>query len=315
MNTDQVVLTRAARKKLSRNILARKPNRQKVEPWLLLTPIMVLVAGFVLYPVLHALWISVHDVSVFQMGQAAFVGLGNFAAAFTNPDFLTALRNSGIWTFGSVAIQLFTGTIGAVILNQRIRGRGVIRGLVLLPWATPSVLAALMFLWILDPNRGIADNLLGLIGYHGPRIAWLSNPHTALPSLMFIDIWQGIPFFAVMILAALQSVPSDLQEAAKIDGASSWRSFTNVTLPLIMPTILITTILRLIWTANYMDLALVLTSGGPGTSTLTLPLLSYLTAYKETNFGEGSAFAVIQVLILLVLVFFYFRQLKRSELV
>jgi multiple sugar transport system permease protein len=171
-----------------------------------------------------------------------------------------------------------------------------------------------MWMLILDPNQGIVNFILQSLGLQSTPHAWLADPTTAMPTLMAIDIWQGIPFFAVMILAALQGVPGELLEAAKIDGANAWQTYWRVVLPLIMPTLMITIILRLIWTANYFDLILILTNGGPANATLTLPLLSYHTAYSGFDFGLAAALGVVQAAILAVLVIFYVRQIRKSEL-
>jgi ABC-type sugar transport systems, permease components len=283
-------------------------------PWLMLSPAIILIVGFVAYPAVNALVMSTTDATIFTQGAAKFVGLDNYKEVFSSEDFPIAFRNSLIWTFGNVACQLLFGMIGALLLNQRMRGRAIARGLVLLPWATPSVLIALMWLWILDPNLGIFNAILSWVTGSQIDVAWLATQDTALPTLMFIDIWQGVPFFAVMILAALQGVPAELHEAAKIDGASTWQAFWRVTFPLILPTILITTILRLIWTSNYFDLMLVLTGGGPGTSTLTIPLSAYITAYRGSDFGTASALATVQAALMMVLIVFYIRQVRKSEI-
>lgn len=288
--------------------------RKRGIPWLMLTPAIVILGGFIIYPAVNAIYLSLTSTNLLNISAQKFVGLENFRRILQRPDFWESLRNSAIWTFGNVAFQLVVGMIGALILNAKFRGRGFIRGLVLLPWATPSVLVALMWLWILDPNLGVANHLLHSLGITHSPIAFLSEPNTALPTLMGIDIWQGIPFFAVMILAALQGVPGDLLEAARIDGASVWVTYWRVVLPLIMPTVLITVMLRLIWTANYFDLILVLTNGGPANASLTLPLNAYLTAYKGTDLGSGAALGVVQALLLAVLVVIYMRRVRKSEL-
>jgi len=144
-------------------------------------------------------------------------------------------------------------------------------------------------------------------------LSWLSEPSTALPALIMVDVWQGIPFFAVMILAALQGVSGELLEAARVDGCGAVRAFLHVVVPSIMPTILITLLLRIIWTANYVDLAYILTGGGPAEATTTLPLQAYLTAYKGADFGRGASYAVIQALLLMVFIVIYVRLSRRSE--
>lgn len=289
---------------------------QKGLPWLMLAPLLIVTCGFIIYPAINALYLSLTDTNLLNLNAPDFVGFSNFMTQFGSDTFWTSLRNSAQWTFGNVACQLLLGMVGALLLNAKFRGRGVIRGLVLVPWATPSVLVALMWMWILDPNLGVLNRILHGVGLQGANpVAWLADRHTALPTLMFIDIWQGIPFFAIMILAALQGVPGELHDAAKVDGANPWKTYWRIVLPLIMPTVLITVILRLIWTANYFDLILILTNGGPANATLTLPLDAYQTAYKASDFGGGATLGVVQAILLAILVFFYMRQVRRLELI
>lgn len=292
----------------------RGPQNPGWIPWVMLAPAAVVIAGLILYPAANAIWLSLTSTNLLNTAQQQFVGLDNFREVFASKEFYVALRNSAVWTIGNVFFQLVLGTAGALILNSKIRARGMIRGLVLVPWATPSVLIALMWMWMLDPNLGIINRILQSLGLQQQAHAWLADPATALPTLMVIDVWQGVPFFAVMILAALQGVPGELLEAAKIDGANAWQTFWRVVLPLITATLLITTILRLIWTANYFDLMLILTNGGPANATLTLPLLAYHTAYRGFDFGQAAALGVVQAAILAVLIVFYVRQIRRSEL-
>lgn len=280
----------------------------------MLAPALLLLGGFILYPAFNAFYLSFTSTNLLNVSAQRFIGLDNFTEMFARSDFYQSLRISLVWTFGNVAFQLILGMVGALILNAKLRGRGLIRGIVLLPWATPSVLVALMWLWILDPNLGIVNDILQAIGLQNEPMAWLANERTALPTLMAIDIWQGVPFFAVMILAALQGVSADLLEAARIDGAGAWQTYWRVVLPLIMPTVLITVMLRLIWTANYFDLILVLTNGGPANATLTLPLNAYITAYKGSDLGGGAALGVVQALLGAVLIVVYMRQVRKSEI-
>ncbi len=288
--------------------------RKQGFPWLMLAPAIIILGGFIIYPAINAIHLSLTSTNLLNIDGQVFVGFDNFFRIFQRPDFWESLRNSAVWTFGNVAFQLVFGMLGALLLNAKFRGRAIIRGIVLLPWATPSVLVALMWLWILDPNLGIINHVLRSIGVITQPIAFLADQHSALPTLMFIDIWQGIPFFAVMILAALQGVPGELLEAARIDGANAWKTYWQVVLPLIVPTVLITVILRLIWTANYFDLILVLTNGGPANASLTLPLNAYITAYRGADLGGAAALGVVQAALLAVLVVFYMRQIRKSEI-
>ena len=270
---------------------------------------MLLVIG---YPVVRAVWLSFQDFNVLRPARTTFAGLQNYLEVFQNPLFVTALQNSLIWVTGAVSLQLLFGFMGALLLNKQFLGRNVVRGLLLVPWATPSVLVALMWMWMLDGNYGVINDLLQRVGIIEFYVPWLATTQTALPTLIVVDVWQGIPFFAVMILAALQSIPSDIKEAALIDGANAWQSLRHITIPFILPAILITTVLRIIWTANYMDLMFVMTNGGPGFATTTLPFFAYVTAYRQLEFGQGATIAITQALLLIGVILVYIRLLRRQ---
>ncbi|WP_353650153.1 sugar ABC transporter permease [Nakamurella sp. A5-74] len=292
---------------------ARRRRRIKdFEAYLLLGPALVLVGIFAGYPLLRSVWYAFNEANLFE-GIVKFVGFDNFGSVVTDRDFGTFAGNTAVWTFGAVAIQLVCGLGAALLMNQRFVLRGVFRGLAMIPWATPSVLVALMWLWILDPNHGILNKVLLGLNLIDQPLELLSSPGTALPTLIMIDVWQGVPLFAVMILAALQGVPPDLREAAAVDGCGRFATFRSVVLPVILPTIMITTLLRLIWTANYVDLVLIMTQGGPGTSSTTWALESYITAYKSADLGKGAAYAVLQAVILCIFVAMYLRMTRRSE--
>lgn len=289
----------------------RRQRRGAVAPLALLAPAVVLVLVFAGYPLVRSIWFSFNDVSVFT-GVLSFVGFENFASVLGTREFMPTLGRTAAWTFGAVSLQLVGGLCLALMLNNRFPMRGVYRGLIMIPWATPSVLVALMWKWVLDPNNGVLNEWLLGLGVIAQPIEFLSQNATALPTLIMIDVWQGIPLFAIMILAALQAVSGELKEAAQIDGCGPVSVFLHVVLPAILPTILITTLLRLIWTSNYVDLIFILTGGGPGTSSTTLALESYLTTYKSSEFGEGAAYAVIQALFLVIFIALYVRLTRKD---
>ena len=288
-------------------------GRSWLLPLFLLSPALVLLLGIVAYPIARAVWLSFHRLEILRPDLSQYVGFDNYRALLQDSVMRIALQNSAIWVAGVVLFQFVGGLVGALILNRKFPGRAVVRGLALIPWATPSVLVALMWTWMLDGNYGLINDLLVKAGILSRFQPWLAQPWSALPAVILADVWQGIPFFAVMLLAALQAIPDDLFEAARIDGASPWRVFQHVTLPLLLPTILITTMLRMIWTANYMDLIMIMTGGGPGYSSLTVPLHAYYTAYKRLDFGYGSTIAIVQVIILAGAIVFYLRQLRKNE--
>jgi multiple sugar transport system permease protein len=281
-------------------------------PFIFLSPTLLLILVFVAYPFVRSVWLSLTNTSLLG-GTLGVVWFDNFKTIFTDPNFGKYATNSVFWTVGGVALQLIFGVLGALLLNQRFRLRGLVRGLAMIPWATPSVLVALIWLWLLDPNHGLINAILTSTGIVHQPVSWLASPSTALPTLIAVDAWQGIPFFAVMVLAALQAVPEELKESARTDGCGVFRVFWYVTVPSILPTVLITVVLRLIWTANYIDLAYVLTGGGPGISSTTLPLQSYLTAYKQGALGQGAGYAVIQAAVLAIFVIIYLRLTSRKD--
>ena len=290
----------------------RRKRRFNATSLIFLSPTLVLLIVFVAYPFLRSIWLSFTSSSLLA-GTLGFVGGSNYAAILADSNFWTYVGNSLAWTLGGVSLQLVFGMVGALLLNQKFKLRGVVRGLAMIPWATPSVLVALIWLWMLDPNHGLIDAFLLKTGLIHSPIAWLSSPQSAMPTLIGIDAWQGIPFFAIMILAALQGVPDELKESARTDGAGVLGVFRHVVLPAIVPTVLITVVLRLIWTANYVDLAYVLTGGGPGYATTTIPLESYLTAYKSGDLGQGSAYAMIQAVVLAILIAIYLRLTRQKD--
>jgi multiple sugar transport system permease protein len=268
-------------------------------PWLLLAPALLITGLYVLFPVAQALWLSVHYVNLFHPRLRPFVGLANYLHALADPLFWHSLFNSFVWVFGSVSMQFLLGLGAALLLNRSFAWRGVARALVVVPWALPSVIIGLLWTWMLDFNLGIVNELSIRLGLITQPIAWLSRPDTAMVAVMLAVIWQGFPFFAVTLLAGLQGIPAELYEAAALDGAGAVGKFWHVTLPGLASVILTALLLRTIWVANSLDLILVMTGGGPGTATQTLPLHAMLTAWSGGDYGKGSALAVILTLILL----------------
>jgi multiple sugar transport system permease protein len=191
------------------------------------------------------------------------------------------------------------------LLNRSFAWRGLARTLIVVPWALPSVIIGLIWTWMLDFNLGVLNQILVRLGVLSGSVAWLAQPNTAMAAVILAVVWQGFPFFAVTLLAGLQSIPIDLYEAAAIDGAGAFNRFRYVTLPGLAEVIATTLLLRMIWVSNSLDLILVMTGGGPGTATQTLPLHAFLTAWSGGNYGQGSALAVLLTLILLGVVVFH----------
>ncbi|HUZ63562.1 MAG TPA: sugar ABC transporter permease [Acetobacteraceae bacterium] len=277
----------------------------RATPWLMLAPALAATALLVLAPVADTLWMSVHDVVLFHPLSQPFVGLANYARLAADPAFWHSLGNSLIWVIASVSLQFALGFAAALLLNRRFAWRGIARGLIVVPWALPGVLIALIWSWMLDFNLGVINTLAVRLGLLAHPIAWLAQPDTAMAAVILALVWQGFPFFAVTLLAGLQSIPSEHYEAAALDGAGRFGAFIHVTLPGLSGVIATAVLLRMIWVANSLDVILVMTGGGPGTATETLPLYAFLKAWTGLDYGYGSALAVVLTLLLLSVVILY----------
>jgi len=241
--------------------------------------------------------------------ELRYIGFENYIKILNDPAFHTALLNSLKWVFVTVPSQLIIGLILALLLNRNFKGRGLIRSICMIPWVTSGVVIALMWSWIYNANFGVLNDILIKLGIIKSSIAFLANSSTALNSQIIVMIWQGIPFFTVMLLASMQSIPLDLYEAADVAGANALQKFRYITFPFIVPTIFITTLLRFIWVTNNVDIIYLMTQGGPGFSSLTLSVYAYMKAQKSMDFGYASALAVYGTLFMSVLMIIYVRRL------
>jgi multiple sugar transport system permease protein len=262
--------------------------------------------------VLQTFWMSLHDFVLFRPANVPFVGLGNFARAFTDPVFWTAAWNSVIWIVFVVGLQFVLGLGTALLLNQSFWWRGLARALVIIPWALPSVITALMWSWMYDYDLGVINDALTRLGILDAPIAWLARADTTLGAVILALVWQGFPFFAVMILAGLQTVPGELLDAAEIDGANAFQRLHKVVLPSIAEVIATALLLRTIWVANSLDVILVMTGGGPGYTTYTVPLYAFLKAYTSMEFGYAAALSLIMTALLLLVIYAYVRRAARE---
>ena len=279
--------------------------RRVATPWVFLAPALVATAVLVLLPVLNTLWLSLHQVILFRPRSRPFVGLENYAKALADPVFWEALRHSLVWVVCAVTLQFSFGFMAALLLNRSFPWRGIARALIVVPWALPSVIIGLIWTWMLDFNLGVLNHLGVRLGLLSASVPWLAQAGTAMASVVLAVMWQGIPFFAVTLLAGLQAIPAELYEVASIDGAGIWAKFRHITLPGLAGVIATALLLRMIWVANSLDLILVMTGGGPGTATQTLPLHAFLTAWSGGNYGQGSALAVMLTILLLGVVITY----------
>ena len=289
-----------------------RPLAVRVLPYAMLSPAVLVVLAIVFAPMLQTAWMSLHEYVLFRPNDFDFLGLDNYRSALGDEVFWISLRHTVIWIGVTIPAQLLLGLVTAMLLNQDFPWRALARALIIIPWALPSVVIALMWVWIYDSNYGVMNDFLFRLGLIEQVVPWLADPDTALGAIILTLTWQGFPFFAVMILAGLQSIPRSYYEAAAIDGASAWRQFWHITLPGISGVLVTAVLLRTIWVANSFDVIFVMTGGGPGYATYTLPLYAFLTARTNLNFGYGSALAVLFTLLLMGLVAVYLRRTQKA---
>lgn len=281
-------------------------------PYLLLSPAVLATLALVFYPMLQAFATSLFHNILWKPRDVRFVGLDNYLAVVQDPVAWSSLGRTALWIGITVPLQLLLGLATALLLNQEFRWRGLARSLILIPWALPSVVIGLMWSWIYHPQVGLLNDLLLRVGILEAAMPWLADPATALYSIILALVWQGFPFFAIMILAGLQTIPANLYEAAAIDGATAWQQFREITLPGLKGVLVTAVMLRLIWVANSIDVIYVMTGGGPGYATQTLPLYAFKRTYASMDFGYGTALAVTFSLLLLLLIVAYLRRAGRG---
>jgi multiple sugar transport system permease protein len=282
-----------------------------LEPYLFLLPLLVVLLGLAAYPLLNGIYTSFTDREVAKAGH--FIGFGNFVKLLAEPAYRIAVRNSILLTTGAVATKLVLGLACAVLLTQRFPMRGIVRTLAFLPWAVPGLVAALGWRWLFDEQAGVFNAIVLMTGLSDRPIDFLSDPDIALVSIGVATVWQGLPFFMLMFIAGLATVPVELYEAAAIDGASPWQRFRRVTLPSIADVIAVTVMLSSIWTFNSFQMVYILTGGGPADRTQILPTLAYEFGMRRNLLGEGAAVITSFTPLFLGVIFLLTRRMLREK--
>ena len=270
--------------------------------WLMTAPSILLIALVALYPIIYAIWLSLHEYSLIQAGLSRWAspaGLGNYIDAFKDSEFWSAVRVTIIFTIVSVFFETLIGLGMAMAMHAAFKGQGILRTVVLVPWAVLTVVTAIMWKSIFDANLGFVNALLGT------NTVWLGEEPQALMVMIFADVWKTAPFMALLLLAGLQVIPSEIYEAAKVDGATTMQRFWRITMPLLTPALLVALIFRTMDALRAFDLPKVLTNGANGTTTLSL--LSQRTFQENRLYGEGSAIAILTFILVMIVAFAYIR--------
>ncbi len=297
---------------LRRPLLSRRA-RELLLGYLYLLPVVVCLGGTVFFPILKAIQMSLYNHVLIRPQDYRFVGLGNYGRLVGDQTFWLSLWNSFVWVFGSVSLQFLGGFAAALLLHQSFRGRAFVRTVTLIPWIVPGVVVALIWEWLYQPNYGVINDLLFRLGWLTERVAWLSDPALAMPAVIATNVWRGVPFFAIMLLAGLQAIPDELYEAAWVDGAGAGQRFLHVTLPLLRPIIVVATATRVVWTFNYADLIFVMTSGGPANATQITSTYTLLQAYSNLDFGYAATLSVVLLVVMLAFTVLYLRVTRGVE--
>lgn len=264
-------------------------------------PALIVLFMLIAYPVAYTGLLSITD------NKGSFVGLDNFAAVLKPKVTTQALVNTVWWVLGSIIFQVIFGVAAAVLLNQNFVGRAVVRSITLIPWVIPGIVAATTWAWMFHTEFGIINYMLTGPGIIDKPIGWLTNKDTVLPVLIAINVWKLFPFVAIMVLAGLQSIPNDLYEAARVDGASFWEEVWHIMLPGVRPVITAVTLLLVIWGLNSITIIYAVTKGGPANKTLITPIQIFRLAFENVAFNQAAALSVMFFAVTIVIVFIYIR--------
>lgn len=298
---------------------SRRRWGRRLEPYTLVAPAILVLGLFFLAPTMYNIFLSFRDVTLFELGEGGtWIGLQNFREVLSDPLTRLSVKNTVLWlTIPTVLIRLILGLLLALLVNASVFRRWhiswLIRSLLLIPWITPPVVAVAAWKWLLDARYGAINQLLLELGVIDEGIPFLAKTSTVWPSILTMLTWRELPFVVIAFLAGLQSIPGDLREAARVDGATEGRIFFSITLPLLRPVVAVVALLTTIWTFNNFVYVWLATRGGPGDYTQVLATQMYSTAFNDYRIGAGAAIGVIMSLIMLVFAIVYFTTVMRDR--
>ncbi|MFI5017162.1 MAG: carbohydrate ABC transporter permease [Dongiales bacterium] len=283
------------------------------QAWALLLPLLVIIVTVTGYPLISTIRLSFTDASLTGRRVAQhWVGFENYAYVFTDPDFGDAFRRTLYFTFVSVGIEILLGVLVALLLNREFAGRTIVRAIMVLPWALPTIVNAMMWRLIYNPEFGSFNALLSQLGLIDSYRSWLGTPGTAMNMVILADVWKNYPLVAIIVLAALQTIPRELYEAADIDGAGPWTKFWKVTFPAILGPLSVALILRMIEAFKVFDIIYLMTRGGPADTTKSVSFFVYQESFAYLRAGSGASYAVTVALTSAVMIAIYIMLLRRQ---
>ncbi len=291
--------------------LARYLGRDWAGGYLFSLPMLVVLVGFVAYPFFSAIWLSLNAKMI--GGEAHFVGLANYQKLLGSVEFHRVVVNSAVYTFFSVGVKVVIGMAAALVLHEGLKPQGLWRMLLFLPWSIPVVISAYTWRWIYDDLSGVLSQTLLQTGLADRYILWLADKALTMRSIIAVVVWQGTPFYIMNFLAGLAAIPAELYEAAEVDGAGTIRKFFDVTLPNMVPVIIIVTLLSTIWTSSNMQIVFVLTRGGPQGVSEIFPYTAFKYAIELKNLGLGAAVPLVFFPFMAVIIYFLTRRMLKEE--
>lgn len=282
--------------------------------YLLVAPLVALLLLVTAYPLVYNLWNSFHKVNLSIAGQGRpWVGVDNFSKMFGSSEWVGALERTAAFTGVSVFLETIAALGLALMLHRRFVGRGVLRAAVLVPWAVPTVVSAMLWKTMFDPRSGFVNYVLGHLGLPGAHTTWLAGVWTSWATILVADAWKNVPFMAIILLAGLQVIPAEVYDAARMDGANWWQTFRRITLPLLKPALGVALIFRTLQAFLVFDVIYIMTGGGPGVSTETLSFINWQAFLVSTDFGYGGAISVMLVIMALAIAFVYVRVMGMGQ--
>lgn len=284
-----------------------REQRKKRYAFIMLLPALIFLLCLIAFPlgrVIHDAFTYVHLINKKMTG---FAGWANFQKVISDEHFGQAVRNTICWTVFSVLGEYLLGMLSAVLLNRKFKGRAIFRTLIFIPWLVPIIVAGMTWDWLLNAEFGIVNYVLLSTGLISQKINFLGDARFAMATVIFVNIWRSFPYYTISFLSAMQSIPSDLNEAAAVDGAGMFRRFFSITLPQLRSVSLVIVFMHIIWSAINFDFIWVMTEGGPNYATETLPIMIYRYSMKTFNVGAASALSTIMFSVMFVLFIFYYR--------
>ncbi len=287
-------------------------ENESVLGWILSTPSVVWILLIIVYPVILTLWISLHQQKMVEVNPP-FIGLKNYIDLLPSAKFLFQLKLTVIWTFLNIVLITPVGVLLGLLLNRQFKGVGILRTWILLSWIIPIVATTLIWQWMLEPTVGIINFLLYETGITRSYVNFLGDPSISMLSIVVVNVWRWSPFMGIMTLAALQNVPKEFYDAARVDGANAWQTFWHITLPQIIPTVSVTSFILIIWLFNMFPPIWLLTEGGPIESTTTLPIAIYKEAFRLFRMGKAATYSIILLIVVSAFVAGYMMLFVKSR--